>query len=79
MTVYGILGALLFLGLGLMELAVVNRSVYPALRWRHEKAKTTQEQGLDPAVLMLLVRIQSLLLMPIAGLFIGERVKSIFG
>ena len=79
MTVYGFIGALAFLGLGLLELAIVNRSVYPALRWRYEKAKTTQEQGVDPAALMLMVKIQSLLLMPLAGLFLGERMKSIFG
>ena len=71
-----LIGALVFLGLGLIELAVLNRSFYPALRWRHEKAKLTQEQGIDPNRIMLLVKIQSLVLMPLLGFFFG---KEIFG
>ena len=79
MTVYSLIGALLFLGLGLIELAVVNRSLYPGLRWRYDQAKTTQEQGLSPRTIMLFVKIQSLILMPLLGLFLGERMKGIFG
>jgi hypothetical protein len=79
MSFASLIGALVFLGLGIVELAVLNRSLYPALRWRHEKAKLTQEQGIDPNRIMLLVKIQSLLLMPILGLFLGDRMKSIFG
>ena len=71
--------ALIFLGVGIIELAVLNRSFYPALRWRHEKAKLTQEQGIDPGKIMLLVKIQSLVLMPILGFLLGDRIKSIFG
>ncbi len=79
MTIYSLIGALAFLVLGLIELAVVNRSVYPALRWRYEKAKTTQDHGTDPRRIMLLVRIQSLILMPVLGFLLGDRMKSIFG
>jgi hypothetical protein len=79
MSFYGFVGALAFLGLGVIELAVVNRVVYPSLRWRYEKAKTTQEQGVDPGTIMLLVKIQSLLVLPLLGLFLGDRMKSIFG
>ena len=32
------LGALVFLAIGIAEVALVNRSVYPSLRWRFEKA-----------------------------------------
>ncbi len=71
-----LIGALVFLGLGLIELAVLNRSLYPTLRWRHEKAKLTQEQGIDPNRIMLLVKIQSLVVMPLLGFFFG---KEIFG
>ena len=71
-----LLGALVFLGLGLIELAVLSRSLYPALRWRHEKAKLTQEQGIDPNRIMLLVKLQSLILMPLLGFLFG---KEIFG
>ncbi len=80
MTFYSLIGALIFLSLGLVELAAVNRSLYPALRWRFEKAKTTQEQGVDPKTIMLAVKFQSLILMPILGLFLGDRMmKSILG
>ncbi len=79
MTIYGLIGAVVFLALGLLELAVVNRSLYPGLRWRYEQAKTTQEQGLSPRTIMLFVKIQSLILMPLIGLFLGERMKGIFG
>ena len=71
--------ALIFLGVGIVELALINRSVYPMLRWRHEKAKLTQEQGIDPSKIMLLVKFQSLILMPILGFLLGDRIKSIFG
>ena len=79
MSFYSLIGVMVFLVLGLIELAVLNRTLYPALRWRYEKAKTTQEQGVKPSTIMLLVRVQSLVLMPILGLFLGERMKSIFG
>ena len=45
MSFAGLIGALLFLAIGLAELAFVNRSVYPSLRWRYEKAKTTQHRA----------------------------------
>ena len=79
MSFAGLIGALVFLAIGVVELALLNRSLYPALRWRHEKAKLTQEQGIDPNRIMLLVKIQSLVLMPLLGLFLGDRMKSIFG
>ncbi len=79
MSFAGLIGALVFLMIGVVEFALLNRSLYPALRWRHEKAKLTQEQGIDPNRIMLLVKIQSLVLMPLLGLFLGDRMKSIFG
>ena len=79
MSIAGIIGALVFLAIGIAELALVNRSVYPALRWRYEKAKTTQSQGLSPSTIMALVKFQSLVLMPVAGFLVGERMKSMFG
>ena len=79
MSSAGLVGALLFLSLGIAELALVNRSIYPSLRWRYEKAKTTQTQGLRPSTIMALVKLQSLILMPLLGLFLGDRMKSMFG
>lgn len=71
----GIVGALVFTGLGLAEVALVNRSVYPSLRWRYEKAKTTQSQVVSPATIMALVKFQSLVLLPVLGFLLGNRMK----
>ena len=71
----GILGALVFAIIGLAELALVNRSIYPSLRWRFEKAKTTQSQGVSPATIMALVKFQSLVLLPVLGFVLGSRMK----
>ena len=79
MSFAGLIGALLFLSIGIAELALVNRSVYPSLRWRYERAKTTQSQGVRPSTIMALVKIQSLILLPLAGLFHADPLKSMFG
>ena len=71
-----VVGALVFLTLGLAEVALVNRSIYPSLRWRYEKAKLTQSQGLSPSTIMALVRFQSLVLLPILGFVLGGRMTS---
>jgi hypothetical protein len=72
-------GALVFLAIGIAEVALVNRSVYPSLRWRYEKAKTTQSQGMSPATIIALVKFQSLVLMPLFGFLLGDRLKTLFG
>ena len=79
MSFAGLIGALLFLAIGLAELAFVNRSVYPSLRWRYEKAKATQAQGVGPSTIMALVKVQSLILLPLVGLLLGDRMKSMSG
>lgn len=79
LNAYGLLGALIFLILGIMELIVVQRVIYPMLRWRYEAAKTTQTQGMDPGRVMFLLRVQSLIFMPVIGLFFGGSLKSMFG
>ena len=79
MSFAGLVGALLFLAIGIAELAFVNRSVYPSLRWRYEKAKTTQSQGIKPTTVMALFKIQSLILLPVIGLFLGDRMISMSG
>jgi hypothetical protein len=75
----GVVGALLFLSLGIAEVALFNRSVYPSLRWRYERAKTTQSQGVKPSTIVALVKFQSLVLMPVVGFLIGDRMKSLLG
>ena len=76
MSFAGLLGALVFLAIGIAELAFVNRSVYPSLRWRYEKAKVTQQQGLAPSTIMALVKVQSLILLALIGLVIGDRMST---
>ncbi len=72
----GLMGALIFLILGLVELAIFTRSIYPALAERHERLKVTQEQGPGPARIASLIRIQSLVAMPIAGYVLGQMFYS---
>ena len=76
---YSLLGGLGFLILGIFEVMVLQRVVYPALRWRHEAAKTTQSQGMDPSRIMTLLRIQSLILLPALGLMLGAPLQAMFG
>ena len=76
---YSPLGAFLFLVLGFIELKIVQRTIYPTLRWRYEEAKVTASQGIDPARIMGLVKLQSLVLMPIVGLLFGNRFGAMFG
>ena len=76
---YSLLGALAFLILGIFEVMVLQRMVYPALRWRFEVAKTTQTQGIDPNRIMTLLRVQSLVILPVLGFLLGGRLQAIFG
>jgi len=76
---YSPLGAFVFLVLGYIELKIVQRTIYPTLRWRYEEAKVTGSQGVDPRRIMGLVKLQSLVLMPVLGFFLGNRFGSMFG
>ena len=76
---YSVVGALGFLVLGILEFALLRCSLYPALRSRYEQAKTTQTQGLDPNRIMALLRVQSLVIMPVLGFVFGDRLKSLIG
>jgi hypothetical protein len=74
-----LVGGFAFLLLGVAELVILQRFIFPALRWRHERAKLTGRQGRDPAYLMHVLRFQSLALMPVLGFLIGGPFKAIFG
>jgi hypothetical protein len=73
-----ILSAFIFLVIGFVELMIVQTMIYPSLRWRYEKAKVTASQGMDPLRIMTFVKIQSLLLMPVVGYFMGNFLKKLF-
>lgn len=79
MSTYGMIGAVLFLALGILELALLYRVVYPQLRWRHEKAKTTQSHGIEPGRVMLIFKLQALLAMPVIGYMIGSQMQETVG
>ena len=76
---YSPIGALVFLVIGFIELKIVQRTIYPTLRWRYEEAKVTASQGMNPARIMVLVKLQCLVLMPILGLLFGNRFGAMFG
>jgi hypothetical protein len=74
-----IVGALVFLVLGILELMILQRALYPALRLRHEQAKLTQMQGMEPNKIMNVLRFQSLVIMPVLGFLLGDRLKAMIG
>ena len=76
---YSPLGAFVFLVIGLIELKLVQKLIYPTLRWHYEEAKVTASQGTNPARIMGLVKLQCLVLMPIVGLLFGNRFGAMFG
>ena len=73
-TILSLLGALIMLVFGLLDYAMLNAVLYPAMRNRHEKAKLTASQGMDPGVVMGVLKFTSLVLFPVAGLLFGETV-----
>jgi hypothetical protein len=74
-----LVAAFLFLILGLAELAIVQRAVYPVLRWRHEEAKVLGRRTTDPNRVMLAIKVQSLVVMPLVGYLLGSRLKAMMG
>ncbi len=70
----GVAYAVLFLAIGMAELYVFLRVVYPVISLRHELQKVTYSQGRSPALVTNLVRLQSLVLMPIIGYLLGAHI-----
>jgi hypothetical protein len=70
----GLVFAVLFLALGLAELYVFMRVFQPALSDRFETRKVTYSQGHSPAFVANVVRVQSLVVLPVIGYFIGSFV-----
>lgn len=65
---------LAFLVMGLIELALFKRAVYPTLRWRYERAKATMSTGVKPQLILDLVRVQCLFLLPLIGTYFVTRL-----
>jgi hypothetical protein len=75
-SVPGLVYAAVFLALGLLELVVFSRAIYPALSKRHENLKVTQSHGRSPALISNIVRFQSLVLMPVIGYVVGSQIMT---
>ena len=76
---YNLLGALVFLVIGLVDIMFIQRMVYPQMRRRHEEAKVTGTQGRDPALFMNGIRFFSLVLLPVVGFMLGDTFEAMFG
>ena len=70
-----VLGALIFLALGVLFLALYQRFLYPPLSARHERAKVTLTQKRDPAQLTRVVYVIGLLVFPVVGFLLGDMLK----
>jgi hypothetical protein len=74
-----IISAFIFLIIGFIELMIVQIVIYPTLRMRFEDATVTASQGMDPSRIMTIVKVQSLLLMPLIGYFMGNYFQKLAG
>jgi hypothetical protein len=59
---------------GIIEVMLINQTIYPLMRRRHERKKVTGTHGRDPAVIMNLIRLQGLVALPILGFLFGEHL-----
>ncbi len=73
-TLFSLAGLLIMLGAGLICFGIYNRVVYPMARKAHEKAKLTGSHGRDPNVYLLMVKVLTLVLLPILGLAFGDLI-----
>ncbi|MFO1033704.1 MAG: hypothetical protein U1E15_06400 [Hyphomicrobiales bacterium] len=71
----GLIFAVLFLALGVVELYIFMRAVHPAISARYEKQKVTYSQGRSPAFIANIIRLQSLIVMPVLGYVVGAQVS----
>ena len=69
---YSILGFLIFLAIGIVDLAVYRRFIHPQLSRAHERGKVTGTQGRGPARLAKIMFVANLLILPIFGFLIGD-------
>ncbi len=77
-SLYSMAGLLIMMGVGLVNLGVYQRWIYPALRRRHEKAKVTGSHGRDPGTVKLIFKTLALLVLPVLGFLFGDPVLSGF-
>jgi hypothetical protein len=66
------LGAFVFLLIGVLIQAVLERFLYPVLSARHERAKFMGRATADPHRIFLVLRIVNFIVLPALGLFAGS-------
>jgi hypothetical protein len=59
---------------GFLEVVFIDRLIYPAVRRGHERKKVTGSHGTDPGLVMLLIRFQGLVALPVLGFLFGEHL-----
>jgi hypothetical protein len=69
---YSTLGFLIFLVIGIIDLAVYRRFIHPQLTRAHERAKVTGTQGQGPARIAKAMFIANLIILPLFGFMIGD-------
>ena len=69
---YSLLGALIFLVLGVIGLSIFQRFIYPLLSARYERAKVTATQKRDPVRVTRIVYLLGLLVFPVLGFLLGS-------
>lgn len=69
---YSFFGAFVGLFIGYIDVAIMSRMFYPALRLRHEEAKVTGRTTVKPSTVMGLVKLISFVAFPLAGYMAGN-------
>ncbi|MGI9484041.1 MAG: hypothetical protein ACR2OR_16960 [Hyphomicrobiales bacterium] len=69
---YSLLGAVAGLLIGIIDVAVASRFIYPAVRMRYETAKAHGRKGLSPSAMMSFLQITGYIVFPIIGIVIAN-------
>jgi hypothetical protein len=72
MAAMSLVGFIVFLILGVVELYLIQTLIYPALRLRFEEAKVTGASATNPKWVMNVFRVQCLIAFPLIGLMFGK-------
>jgi hypothetical protein len=59
---------------GFIEVILIDRLIYPAVRRRHERKKVTGSHGTNPAIVMQIIKFQGLVALPVLGFLFGEHL-----
>ena len=71
---YSILGALIGLFIGLIDVAFASKFIYPSARMRYEKAKAYGRHAMAPGTLMGLFQVLGYIVLPVAGFVVANIV-----